>query len=140
MVFWIHAKLDGHCSYLNFDLSSLHITMGTNKGNPMQCPIVCTLHLKREMQPTNKNVMSFSSLNIFNFKHYKLFLMTQPFFVKSWRFEKGHSCYSRPIKESSSSPRFLQWSCLIWISRWFVISWWSFVYSWWPCMISSSPS
>jgi hypothetical protein len=34
----------------------------------------------------------------------------------------------------------LQWSCLIWISRWFVISWWSFVYSWWPCMISSSPS
>jgi hypothetical protein len=81
LVFLIDAKFSGHCPCFDFGLSS-HIGLGTNKGNMMHCFVAYTLHLKREMQPTSNNVMSFSSLNIFNFKHCRYFLMTQPFFVK----------------------------------------------------------
>jgi len=47
-VFWIDAKLGGHCPYLNCSLSS-HIISDTSKGNPMHCFVVRTLHLGREM-------------------------------------------------------------------------------------------
>jgi hypothetical protein len=81
LMFWIDAKFGGHYPCLNFSLSS-HIALGANKRNLMRCFIACTLRLRREMQPMSNNVMSFSSLNIFDFKHYQYFLMTQPFFVK----------------------------------------------------------
>ncbi len=80
-MFWIDATFGGHCPCLDSSLSS-HIALGANKGNMMHCPIICTLCLRREMQPTNNNVMSLSSLIIFNFKICGGFLMTQPFFVK----------------------------------------------------------
>jgi hypothetical protein len=135
LVFWIDAKLCGHYPYLILNLSS-HIALGTNKGNLMCCPITRTSHLRKEMQSTNKKLMSFSNLNIFNFKH---FLWHNPSLSNSRRFLKWLSCYwhPRPIKESSSSPRFFQWSCQVQISRWFVILWWYFLCSWWPCAVSS---
>jgi hypothetical protein len=70
LVFWINAKLGGYYLCLDFDLSSYNV-LGTNKGNLMCCPVTHTLHIRKEMQPTNNNVMSFSSLTIFYFKHYQ---------------------------------------------------------------------
>jgi len=62
----INTKHSGHYPCHDYGLSS-HITLGANKGNVMCCPIIHTSCIKKEMQPSS-NVMSFSSLNIFNFK------------------------------------------------------------------------
>jgi hypothetical protein len=88
LVFWIDAKFGGHCFCPEFGFSS-HIALGAMKGNLMRCFVACTLHLRREMQPMSNNVMSFSSMNIFNFKHCRYFLMTQPFFVKFVKIWRG---------------------------------------------------
>jgi hypothetical protein len=67
LVFWINTKFDGHCPCFGFRFV-IHIAFDTNKGNLMCCPVVHTSHLRGDMQPTNNNVMSLSSLNIFDFK------------------------------------------------------------------------
>jgi len=90
-VFWIDAKLNGHYLCLDFNLSS-HIVVRTNKGKT-HYPIVCTLHLKKEMKLITNNVMSSSTPNIFDLKHYSNFLWQTIFFSNLWRFEKRSFCY-----------------------------------------------
>jgi hypothetical protein len=68
LVFWINAKLNGHCPCLDFGLLS-HITLGVSKGNLMRCPITHTSHLRRGMKPINKNVV------IFKPKHFQLHVL-----------------------------------------------------------------
>jgi hypothetical protein len=67
-MFWINVKLDGDCPCPDFDLSS-HIALGANKENLMCRLVIRTLRLWKEMQPISNNVMSFSNLNIFDFKY-----------------------------------------------------------------------
>jgi hypothetical protein len=66
-VFLIDTKFDGHYLYFDSNLSS-HIALNASKGNLVRYLIAHTLCLRKEMQPMNNNVMSISSLNIFNFK------------------------------------------------------------------------
>lgn len=108
LVFWIDFKLNGHCLCFDFGLSS-HITLGANKGNRMHYPIIHTLWLKREMPLMNNNVMTFSSLNTFDFKHFGNYWWQNLFSSNSWRFEKTSSYCWHPksIKESTSNPIFL---------------------------------
>ncbi len=79
-MFWIDAKLSGHCLCFNFSLSS-HIVLGASKGKLMHCLVIFTSCLKKEMQLMSNNVMSFSSLNIFNFRRYQPFWVQQDHWV-----------------------------------------------------------
>ncbi len=94
LVFWIDTKFDvkfdGHCFCFDSNLSS-HITLGTNNGNLMCCPIACTSCSRKEMQPTSNNVMSFSNLNIFDFKFVGNFWWHNLFLSNSWKFWKKNS-------------------------------------------------
>ncbi len=68
LVFWIDANFNGHYPCFDSNLWS-HITLGTNKGDLIHCPIIGTSCLNGEMKPMSNNVISFWSMNIFNFRH-----------------------------------------------------------------------
>ncbi len=62
------SSMDLFCS--QFGLSS-HIILSTNNKNHIHYPIIHTLHLKMEMKFMTNNMMSSSSPNILNCKHYE---------------------------------------------------------------------
>jgi hypothetical protein len=116
---WIDAKFVRHYPCFDFGSSS-HTILGIIKGNQMYYFAIRTLRLRREVKLIINNVMSSSSLNTFDFKHYLWFLMTNPFlfsFVKScWKIFLP--ILMNTIEKFKSNLRPL-WQ--IWVSWWFVI-------------------
>jgi hypothetical protein len=70
-----------------FDLSS-YIVLGTNKGNLMHCPIACTSHLRKEMQPIINMWCHFQAWTFFILGVVGNSWWHNPFLSNSWRFEK----------------------------------------------------
>jgi hypothetical protein len=65
----INTKFAKHYPCFDFGSSS-HTILGVIKRNQMYYLMARTLCLKKEMKLMTTNVMSSSSLNIFDFKHY----------------------------------------------------------------------
>jgi len=137
-VFWINAKLSGHCPCFEF-IITYRLGCQQEKLYVLSCLLCITFKEGDAIYKQQCDV-------IFKFEHLQfqtlsiipddttLLCQIHEFFFK-W-----FSCYwhRKPIKKSSSSLRFFQWPCQVLVSTWFAILWWSFLCSWWPYSVSSS--
>jgi hypothetical protein len=128
LVFWINAKLSGHYPCFEF-IITYRLGCQQEKLYVLSRLLYITFKEGDAIYEQQCDV-------IFEFEHLQLQALSiipddNPSLSNSWIFKKWLSCYwhPKPIKKSSSSLRFFQWSCQVLVSTWFAILWWSFLCS-----------